>query len=266
MLVYGTAIFLMEFISGDKSIARSRISFSLFFLGLTNLMFGWAHHTYFVPMAPWIRYLAYAVSMTEWVILARMIWFWKKNLNEGKKFNSLLSYRFLMAAEYWILFNLFLALLISIPAINLYTHGTHITVAHAMGSTIGINTMLLLASATFLAQSSRCILSERANRTIKIGLGVTNFFLFTFLISLTIAGITKGWFTIESDLSFNTIMEKIEIYLLGFVFSGIGLAVGLLMIIVPLLKHLLSGSSTGQETILQETAKESARHDYELVK
>ena len=33
----------------------------------------------------------------------------------------------------------------SIPAFNLYTHGTQITVVHAMGTTIGINTMIVLA-------------------------------------------------------------------------------------------------------------------------
>lgn len=261
MMVYGTAIFLMEFISGDKSMARSRISFSLFFLGLTNLMFGWAHHTYFVPMSPWIRYLAYAVSMTEWVILARIIWYWKKNLDDGKKFKSLLSYKFLLAADHWILFNLFLALLISIPVINLYTHGTHITVAHAMGSTIGINTMLLLASAAFLIQNASGKLSASAIRSVKNGLLWANFFLFTFLICLTLAGITKGWYTIESDLSFTSIMDKIEIYLMGFVISGIGLAVALLMIIIPLLKQLMSPSEPEQEIIAHEMDKEVKMHD-----
>ncbi len=49
MLVYGTVIFLMERIKGDESIARSRLSFLMYFLGLTNLLFGWAHHIYVVP-------------------------------------------------------------------------------------------------------------------------------------------------------------------------------------------------------------------------
>ena len=53
--------------------------------------------------------------------------------------------------------NLVLSISISIPAINFYTHGTHITVAHAMGSTIGINTLLLLASITLIVDDVRRI-------------------------------------------------------------------------------------------------------------
>ena len=65
MLVYGTAIFVMERVSGDKSLAKSKLAFAMYFLGLTNLMFGWAHHIYIVPNAMWIRHIAYAISMTE---------------------------------------------------------------------------------------------------------------------------------------------------------------------------------------------------------
>jgi len=41
--------------------------------------------------------------------------------------------------------SLSLAIAMSVPAINVYTHGTHFTVAHTMGTTIGINSFLLLA-------------------------------------------------------------------------------------------------------------------------
>jgi nitric oxide reductase subunit B len=39
-----------------------------------------------------------------------------------------------------------LAIIISLPALNLITPGTHVTVGHAMGTTIGINGMILLNS------------------------------------------------------------------------------------------------------------------------
>ena len=41
-----------------------------------------------------------------------------------------------MAADIWIFLTLVLAIAMSIPAINVYTHGTHITVAHTMGATM----------------------------------------------------------------------------------------------------------------------------------
>ena len=69
MLVYGTAIFVMEKISGDEKLALSKLAFGLYFLGLANLLFGWSHHTYPIPNAPFIGYLGYIISMTELLLL-----------------------------------------------------------------------------------------------------------------------------------------------------------------------------------------------------
>lgn len=78
-------------------------------------------------------------------------------MDKSKKTNNTtfsFPYRFLMAADYWVIINLAMGILMSIPAINLYTHGTHITVAHAMGTTIGINVMIILASAFYFFKPS----------------------------------------------------------------------------------------------------------------
>ena len=84
--------------------------------------------------------------MTELYIFGKIIWDWRNSLEDWQKNRYCNAYRFLFAADIWVFVNLGLALIISVPAFNLFTHGTHITVAHAMGSTIGINTMILLAS------------------------------------------------------------------------------------------------------------------------
>jgi nitric oxide reductase subunit B len=127
MLVYGTAIFLMSRIKNDEDVSKGKKVFFFYFLGLTNLMLGWAHHTYIIPTQPWVRHLAYAVSMTEWIILISIIMSWKRSLTEHRISQHHMSYNFLMATDFWVFVNLFLALLISIPYINLFTHGTHIT-------------------------------------------------------------------------------------------------------------------------------------------
>ncbi|MBK9627698.1 MAG: cbb3-type cytochrome c oxidase subunit I [Flavobacteriales bacterium] len=114
MLVYGTAMVVMERASGNTAIARSKTAFLLFGLGFTNLLFGWAHHIYPVPSALWIRVLAYAISMTEWIILARMIQQWRSTLEEGKQGQGSMTGRFLFASEIWVFLNLGLALLISV--------------------------------------------------------------------------------------------------------------------------------------------------------
>jgi len=51
MLIYSAAIFLMDRIKRDDRIATSRLAFIMYFLGLTNLIFNWAHHIYIVPNA-----------------------------------------------------------------------------------------------------------------------------------------------------------------------------------------------------------------------
>jgi nitric oxide reductase subunit B len=224
MLVYGTAIFVMTRISGNREMAHSKTAFLLYFLGLTNLMFGWAHHTYIVPSAPWVRHVAYIVSMSELLILGKIIWDWKSSLEAYRKHNHVLAYKFLVASDVWVFVNLVLALIMSVPAFNSFTHGTHITVAHAMGSTIGINTMILLAS-VFYALSV-------AGQKVKVypvvfGYRLLNVFLAVFWSSLVLAGIGKGIRAKALGLNFSEMMEYISPYLHAFAYSGIGVMIGL---------------------------------------
>lgn len=234
MLVYGTAIFIMEKIKGDRSISRSPLAFAMYFLGLVNLMFGWAHHIYSLPIAPWLRYSAYAVSMTELIILARIIAGGRKNISASMRRIGFLPYRFLAAADVWIFLNLLAAILISIPAINVYTHGTHVTVAHAMGSTIGINTMILIASCVYIARDTahKKIVSRK---TISIGFWLVNFFLLVFWVSLLAAGIRKGILQATSGMSFQEIMASVQPWMILFAIAGTGVLAGLACIVVPLL-------------------------------
>jgi nitric oxide reductase subunit B len=160
MLIYGTGMYIMEKMSGDTKACRSPLAFFFYFLGLTNLLFNWGHHTYIVPAAPWIKTVAYIVSMTELLILAHIIFQWRKTMTRARKTYHSIPYRLLSFADAWILLNLTLAIAISVPAWNFYTHGTHITVAHAM-TTIGINTMLLLASVFYIIRKEQPELSEK---------------------------------------------------------------------------------------------------------
>jgi len=239
MLVYGTVIFLMERIKGDQSIAKSKLSFLMYFLGLTNLLFGWAHHIYIVPTHLWIRYFSYGISMTELLILGNIIWNWKNSVTETKKNFHFLSFKFIAASDFWIFLNLALALVISVPAINILTHGTHITVAHAMGTTIGINTMILLASCFFLIDDvTKHQYTLIQKKIITIGFWIMNLFLMIFWASLILAGAEKGKLVIEDKLSFQEIMQNISPYLTLFTIAGIGIFIGLLMITIPLLKTI----------------------------
>ncbi len=193
MLVYGTAFYVMERISGNSKVTNSKQTFFFYFLGLTNLMFNWGHHTYIVPASPWIKHIAYIISMTELLILANIIREWRNSLDTARKNFHHMPYRFLTAADFWIFLNLILAIAMSIPAINLYTHGTHITVAHAMGTTIGINTMILFGSLCYLCEKFSRNRESNFGKILQIGFWVSNLSLLIFWISLLAAGVIKAF-------------------------------------------------------------------------
>lgn len=229
MLVYGTAIYVASHIAGNNDTARSKMAYGLFFLGLFNLIFGWAHHTYLVPSQTWIRTFAYAVSMTELFILGKILWDWRNSLTEFQKNRHCNAYRFLFAADIWIFINLVLALIISVPALNLITHGTHITVAHSMGSTIGINTMILLSSVFYIIREELPVEVHGAcGRQVMTGFWVANISLAVFFSALVLAGLGRGLY---DGVSFQEMMLQIRPYLLVFATSGITLMLGIWLVL-----------------------------------
>ncbi len=241
MLVYGTAIFLMSRIKNDEDVSKGKKAFFFYFLGLVNLMLGWAHHTYIIPTQPWVRHLAYAVSMTEWIILINIILTWKKSLTKKKIDQHQESYNFLMATDFWVFLNLFLALLISIPYINLFTHGTHITVAHSMGTTIGINTTILLASAYFIVNREDKTHLYRYLKLTKIGFWIFNISLGIFWVCLLLGGVEKSvwlYFTNEPKV-FGDMQNHLLPVMYVFLSAGFGIFIGIVMVTFPLIRVLV---------------------------
>jgi nitric oxide reductase subunit B len=241
LLIYGTAIYLMAKIKGDDNVGRGKVSFFFYFLGLTNLMFGWAHHTYIIPTVPWIRYIAYGVSMTEWIIFIHIVYHWAKGLSAEKKKSNLLAYRFLMASEVWVFLNLTLALFMSIPTLNFFMHGTHITVAHSMGTTIGINTSILLASVSFIISNLLKKNPLEENRLVTIGFYIFNWSLLIFWLVLIFGGVYKAiWMNEFPKGDFGTLQESSSSIFMAFIISGCILFSGLAMLTIPMIKRLIS--------------------------
>lgn len=237
-MIYGTALYLMVKLSGDEGVARGRKVFLFWFLGLSNLMFNWGHHIYNAPTAGWIRHVAYGISMAEWLIFINIIRGFRAKMDEQRRFKHLLTYRFLLASERWVFLNLFLALLMSVPAINRFTHGTHITVAHAMGATIGINTMILLASVAHMLR-----LDERAidHRWLEYGRRIANVSLMVFWLSLIVAGSIKGYRDVTLGINdFQRMMGPVTRVLHLSAFAGVGVLSGLGIIAWQCLEQLLA--------------------------
>jgi nitric oxide reductase subunit B len=238
MLVYGTSLYLMEQIKADKKIARSRMGFFFFFLGFTNLMFNWGHHTYIVPAAPWVKTVAYVISMTELLIFGQLLYQFRKTVSNTLKYYHSIPFRFLSFADIWVFLNLGAAIAISIPALNFYTHGTHITVAHAMGTTIGINTMLLFASVFFILQQQKPGALNHSTPWIGKGLMITNISLIFFWTSLIGSGLVKIAARLDNK-AFALMMKNCEPFFKIFAISGIGILIGLTILIITTLVIIL---------------------------
>ena len=236
-MIYGTSLFIMVKMTGDVQIAKSKKAFFFYFLGLTNLMFNWGHHLYNLPTSSWVRHVSYAVSMTEWVLLISILQGFRKKAAEQGKDSFSFSYKLLMAAEYWVLINLILALGMSIPAINRYTHGTHITVAHAMGATIGINTMILLASFGYMLKVD--MLPEKNRKQLSTGFIITQVSLAVFWLALVTAGIVKGYREIVVGVAdYRELMLPVNRILHVFAFAGLGLFTGINIIVYHYMRAL----------------------------
>jgi len=104
--------------------------------------------------------------------------------------------RFMDLARQWTLVLLVLAIAISIPPLNSLVHGTHVIMAHAMGSEIGIDSFILFALIAFLFAETfpRCwatqekLASESMSRTIDS----LNLSLVAIFAWLMVSGVTVG--------------------------------------------------------------------------
>ncbi len=250
MLIYGCSLFLMEKISEDKKYSHSTIAFVLYFTGLFNLMFNWGHHIYTVPTHHYVKYISYAVSMTELFILGRILWNWNASLTEAKKRFHSIVFRFLVAADCWVFLTLLLAIAMSVPGINVYTHGTHITVAHTMGATIGINSFLLLAFAFDILPVCGARLTQHPAYLTK-AYWLTNISLFIFWISLIIAGVKKAqWQMNAHRIPFSNMMSQLKPAFYVLFAAGLLLASALLVLISVLIKQSYINTKKWPETSL----------------
>lgn len=146
-MVYGSLIFVGEKLSGDKRAGHSRATFSLFGIGLLNSFTNFAHHTYHLPQSHLVKWIAFVVSMLEVILL--VIVFAEVTARLRRRPRSSLQYEtsshFIELSKCWNLGLLTLALLISVPPLNALIHGTHVVMAHAMGSELAIDSYILFA-------------------------------------------------------------------------------------------------------------------------
>ena len=198
LLCYGTVVYVGARMSTDGSYGRSRIAYALLGVGLLNSFTNFAHHTYHLPQRPLVVWISFLVSMTEIVILARVVWdVWSMvAARDTREFSS--TRALFTASKWWTMAILFSSLLISIPPLNAVIHGTYVVTGHAMGATIGIDTMILLGAIVWILEDvlnargdsdARALLhGGRARRAI-IGLNVS---VALFVGWLHVSGLVTG--------------------------------------------------------------------------
>ena len=110
-----------------------------------------------------------------------------------------------------------------------------------MGTTIGINTSILLSSALFIVSRMVPGIIHKSGKVIAVGMLVFNISLAVFLGCLIAAGYQKTiWSLSDNPVSFGQLQQSILPYLRVFLYSGVALFVGLLMISAPLLKGIIA--------------------------
>jgi nitric oxide reductase subunit B len=148
-MVYGSLLFAGERLTGDKRAGQSRSGFALFGLGLLNSFTNYAHHTYHLPQEETIKWIAFVVSMAEIIILWTLLRDLTAKLRAKRPVHTRFEAwtHFFGLSKSWNGFLLLpLALLISIPPLNGVIHGTHVVMAHGMGSELAIDTYILLGA------------------------------------------------------------------------------------------------------------------------
>ena len=182
--------------------------------------------------------------MSELYIFGRIIYNWRSSVSEAKKLYHQFAYKFLIAADVWLFLSLVQAIFMSIPAINVYTHGTHITVAHSMGTTIGINSFLLLAIVMDILYHGPAV-SAKSTKWMIRGFWLSNISLFIFWISLLCLGVIKSnWQMQANKFPFYALINMSKPFFISLSISGTFLFIGFLTLLIPLLQSQFRNAKT----------------------
>jgi len=204
LFVYGTVIYIGERISRDRAYGHSRTAYALFGIGLLNSFTNFAHHSYHLPQRELVKWIAFVVSMTEILILMRVVYdLWRlAATREDREFCATRSS--FAAAKWWTCGILCTSVLISIPPLNAVIHGTYVVAGHAMGATIGIDTMILIGALLWIlaeylrtrdGEAAGDALHQKGMRVTIVGLNVGVAALVIWLhVSGLVTGVTRAAF------------------------------------------------------------------------
>ncbi|MHC5062824.1 MAG: cbb3-type cytochrome c oxidase subunit I, partial [Planctomycetota bacterium] len=201
-LVYGCLVYASERLSGDKTYGQSATAFGLFFVGCLNSFTNFAHHTYHLPGDHWVKWIAFVVSMLEGIILLHLIYGitqMLKNKQQDGEYSASTGY--MVSAKWWTTIMLVGGIAISVPQFNSLIHGTHMVVGHAMGTELGIDTMILFGAVTYLLsdlyRSCPQALARLSNPAVRRQTRLLNWAMALLVTWLSVSGTVHGIYRYE---------------------------------------------------------------------
>jgi len=192
----------------------------LFIVAASGLLLTYSHHHYPSPQPHWLKDIAFYSTLLAAIGFVHHLRIWKRCPADVS-----LSGHLLYVAGNWTLFAIATGFLMALPPLNTITHGTYVVVAHAMGSMIGVNSMILLAVGLYLYPAPTKY-HQRLHRFIRM----SNVLLTLMVAELMIAGLLKGYLRINGD--FYVYRETVQNSLIALPIIGLGLCVVLLPLIL----------------------------------
>lgn len=183
LLVYGTAYYIGEKLSGNEELAKSKTAYALFAVGLLNSFTNFGHHAYHLPQSELVKWISFVVSMLEAILFVKVMF----DIASSVRLNDSAAARLLRASKWWSAFTLLTAVIISIPPINSVIHGTHVVVAHSMSATTGIDSFVMLAALFYLFAGS-----AQSSKWLNCAIVITNIALGGLVVVLSCHGLEVG--------------------------------------------------------------------------
>ncbi|MHC4990102.1 MAG: cbb3-type cytochrome c oxidase subunit I [Planctomycetota bacterium] len=198
LFVYGSLYYLACKLSGDESYAHSHLAYALFGVGLLNSFTNFGHHTYHLPQNDAVKWISFVISMTEIVLLARVVWdiaaMVKVRRPASTNAATNATQLFVSAAKWWTAYILATSIIISVPPLNALIHGTPVVMAHGMGAEIGIDGMVLFAAFCWMLAE---IVARRGGET--AALDSPHFRRWIVGLNLGVAALI-GWLTLSGTI------------------------------------------------------------------
>lgn len=195
LLVYGSLGYIACCLSKDSRYAYSNTAFCLFFVGVVNSFTNFGHHTYHLPQSHVVKWISCTMSLAECVLVFKYLLDVVNLIRRPSGASSSSGVAFIVRmTSFWSVLLVGIAVTISAPPINTLIHGTHFVMAHAMGSMLGIDSMVLWAALLYIIQRMVSTQHRLArSRSMVPTFALLNLSILLLVLLLSVKGILSGY-------------------------------------------------------------------------